>query len=841
MLDERDSGVFQQDQEPGPNNAVSTPTPAPLIKATKENMLPGLAGNPPSIGSQQHLPMDQPKKQLSIGCEDTRRPSKRNAKGKNQKDKPPAELLASTTDTGSTTVLQRQVEAAEVPTSSVDTLYPEEIPRKAVKQEGILSSVTNTMPASNPPQSVGKQSANHLASKVDPVSAQEIATTSISLADSAGAPSIPAVVNLPRRLSLYEILQDVKKPEGSKVNPDQKQSKEAPQAQDKVQEIIPQQAQESKGSRAQPEQDQYKEAPQAPQAPQAQDHDQDQATQRSIGSAVEPKRDQTKEALQAHGGGQEVSKEPAQKFEESSIEPEHEPPIKALGVENHGQTPKGPPVRYKAEAKHDEFKQTFQAPDNGQEAKGETAPDWDVQDGLFATAFDTNTKTSGVPEPAQQYDSASVDVDAIMDTPRTSSDNKAIESVPLQSIDVAFWSSKQAPGWADTVRAVTSNNATATGKQEQKGLAQLPRRRKTTLIPAVPDMRNLKRLTARIDPFEQSKAEVEKVDELVVSGTNAEIQRKAQPPDESDEKSELPDLAAGADLYPKPEKAQSPHAHSSCQSETQTDTQLIEPAVEAPGKVGNADIMASKSSVGQTSPLKAARPTPLRTEFEIHGGDNSAYHNTESMFATPNAYTRLQDVANEDLEKAKIDDAEALVSRTPTPEYSTPPERTHKASRATSHTSNAQECSSAGITPSPAPEQTESGLPGTVPFPVLKKMNDEAKPDMDSLSSTAIRPPQSPSKTTSARPVSPTGEDMLDVSNSMDNSDETLKGDTSDETLKENNGVADDGLNHNIKQNGVQQHSTGTILSVSFCKCIGRILILSKQQPDEQSRIRERP
>ena len=170
------------------------------------------------------------------------------------------------------------------------------------------------------------------------------------------------------------------------------------------------------------------------------------------------------------------------------------------------------------------------------------------------------------------------------------------------------------------------------------------------IVPAVPDMHKLHQLLMKQKQAEESNIGVNNAQEAMASG-------------EYDEARDSP---------PVSQDAGPSHATTVSKSQEGTISQTDRPAVRAPKELGQPDLAARKSSVGQTSSPAETRSPPLRTNLEVQSTDNSTDDPAKTAISSSNTFSQLQDFMNEDPAVVPSSESKILTSRSPSPEYSTP-------------------------------------------------------------------------------------------------------------------------------------------------------------------------
>ena len=170
------------------------------------------------------------------------------------------------------------------------------------------------------------------------------------------------------------------------------------------------------------------------------------------------------------------------------------------------------------------------------------------------------------------------------------------------------------------------------------------------IVPAVPDMHKLHQLLMKQKQAEESNIGVNNAQEAMASG-------------EYDEARDSP---------PVSQDAGPSHATTVSKSQEGTISQTDRPAVRAPKELGQPDLAARKSSVGQTSSPAETRFPPLRTNLEVQSTDNSTDDPAKTAISSSNTFSQLQDFMNEDPAAVPSSESKILTSRSPSPEYSTP-------------------------------------------------------------------------------------------------------------------------------------------------------------------------
>lgn len=205
---------------------------------------------------------------------------------------------------------------------------------------------------------------------------------------------------------------------------------------------------------------------------------------------------------------------------------------------------------------------------------------------------------------------------------------------------------------ADTAALARRNNEAADITPRAKHHEPRTRKPVNIMVPAVPDMHKLNQLLMKQKQTEQSNVGVTSAQEARASG----------------------DCDEAGDSTPVSKDSGPSYATAVFKSQEVTVPRFDKPAVSAPKELSQPDLPARKSSVRQTSvPVDTRRP-PLRMGLAVRTTENPSYDPAKLAFSTSNTFTHLQDFMNEDQAGSPSCESKTLTPRSPTPEYSTPPE-----------------------------------------------------------------------------------------------------------------------------------------------------------------------
>lgn len=669
---------------------------------------------------------------------------------------------------GKTLKKQKDKQRAEVPALSTDTGPSKAIPPASVGPAEILTPVTNLASEENvPAEPVRKHRQNFRGSMPSIESRKTIPPGLVKSTDDKETLSYPAPGKMPRRSSLYEILQDVKNSKLSKPEPEVKEAKDKCQLEGDNLGIPQQDVKESKASK--PDSD-TKGTQETTQTRSNKPEIQEQDLKKSKASKPEPETTESKGIPQIEGDKLGIQKEDVMASEASKPASEAKTSdVKSQAKGDNGQVVKEPNVKKskapKPKAETKGKKEPTQPQENRQEMKNQPESYLGLQVELFAAGFNTVTEA-----------------------PTPTSSEKTIEPGRSQPADSPLESSTQAPGIVESTIAaptliVPAEEAIAQPKTREEGsfsqvVADKPKQRASTQLlskpikfvpPVVPDMRKLNKLLMEEQRAKQGDTEAKKVKVAAKDTAHGEIKHSAQSPKKSKK--------APRQSKPTPEPGpqhrieDSGSSRQSVERESQTAASLDpeQSAASTPKRIGIADSSAKGSSIYQTPPSVGPWPPPVRTDLTASRDDDPAYNTAKSAFATPNLFSELQEIKDGKTEDEVVSDqVKGSDPRSPSPEYSTPPEHSPEASPINSITSRPHDHGSHGSVESPSPVQR-----GT-----LKQMNEDTQSNIVKIPSSLDQPQVSGDETTLASLKAPPVQTIDRLSDSADLSSETLKGDS---------------------------------------------------------------
>lgn len=724
------------------------------IEPSKENSPP----DPVTISSPTVTRQPVPSKQRQQRPVPDEEPKRRKTT-KRQKDKHRAEVSVSSTDPG----------------TSKATLPATVGPAK------ILTPVTNAASAeNNPSEPLHKHRQNFRLSMPSTESGTNIPPGLVK--DNTQTPSQPVPGKMPRRSSLYEILQDVQSSKTSKLEPVIKQAKGKSQVEGDKQGDPKQDVKESKSSKSDPDMKEFQETIQKGRDKLRIQQD----VEESQVSKPEPETKESKETLRTEGDKSRTSKNDTKTSKASKPAPEVKTSVEKSQVKgDNSQKVQERDVKKSKAPKHKPRIKGSKAPPQPQEhrreVKTQPAGEFGLQVDVFAAGFNT-----------------------ITEAPTPSSSKNAMEPVHSQPADSAGDPSTQAPQVlgaaivgpttiAPAEKAIAkpkaqkenSSSQIAADTPKQRGSTQLSRKPVGIVPPAVPDVRKLNKLLMEEQRAQQGDTAAKKAKMTAEDTAGGEVKQSAKPPKKSQQAPRQSKPASRLGLQHGIEDSGSSRQTVALESQPPTTLDPEQSAASTPKQIGIADWPGKGSSIYQTPPSVGPRPPPLNTDLSAHRDDNSAYNTANSAFATPNLFSQLQEVSDKNESRDIPDQAKAFNARSPTPEFATPPEHSPEARPTSSITSRPHDHGSQGIVESPSPLQRRT----------LRQLKEDTESHIDTIPSPPNESQVSRDMITLARAKSPPDEATDRLSDSADLSSETLKGDSV---------AADDDSDQHVERDGKQ-------------------------------------
>ncbi|KAG6991406.1 hypothetical protein G7Y79_00052g087460 [Physcia stellaris] len=708
------------------------------IEPSKENAPPETLAVSSSAITHQAIPPKQ-RQQRSIPSEE----SQRGKVLKKQKDKQRVEVPALPTDTGPSKAMPpASVGPAEILTPLTNLASEENVPAEPVRKH--RQSFQGSMPSTE--------------------SRKFVPPRSVKSTDDKETPSHPTPEKMPRRSSLYEILQDVKNSKLSKPEPEVKEAKDRGQVQDDDLGIPKQELKQSKASK--PASD-MKENPETIQIGNNKLEIQEQDVKKSEASKLEPETTESKGTPLIEGDELGIQKKDIMPSKTSKPVPE----ATTSDMKSQAKVDTGPGVKEpnmkksKAPKRKPETKgkkEPTQPQESRQEIKTQPESYLGLQVELFAAGFNTVTEA-----------------------PTSTSSEKAIEPVRSQPADSAFDSSTQALETVESTNAVPtlmvpaeaaiaeskvpaegSSSQVVADKSKQGASTQMSRKPMKSVPPAVPDMRKLNELLMEEQRAKQGDTEAKKVKVAAKDTTHVEMKQSAQSPKKSKKAPRQSKITPEPGPQHRIEGSGSSRQNLELEAQPAASLDPEQSAASTPKRVDIAEPPAKVSSIYQTPPSLALRPPPVRTDLAASRDDDSAYETAKSAFATPNLFSDLQEITDGKIEDEVVSDqVKAFNPRSPSPEYSTPPEHSPEASPKNSITSKPHDHGSHGSVETPSPLQR-----GT-----LRQTNEDTQSSLVKIPSSPDQSHVSGDETSLKAPP----EGTIDrLSHGVDLSSETLKGDS---------------------------------------------------------------
>ncbi|KAG6993975.1 GDP dissociation inhibitor [Physcia stellaris] len=649
---------------------------------------------------------------------------------------------------------QKDKQRVEVPALPPDTGPSKAMPPASVGPAEIHTPLTNLASEENVPvEPVRKHRQSFQGSMPCTESRKFVPPRSVKSTDDKETPSHPTPEKMPRRSSLYEILQDVKNSKLSKPEPEVKEAKDRGQVQDDDLGIPKQELKQSKASK--PASD-MKENPETIQIGNNKLEIQDQDVKKNTLIEGDELGIQKKDIMPSK------TSKPVPEATTSDVKPQAKVDTGPGVKEPNMKKSKAPKRKPETKGK----KEPTQPQESRQEIKTQPESYLGLQVELFAAGFNTVTEA-----------------------PTSTSSEKAIEPVRSQPADSALDSSTQALGTDQSTIAVPTlvvpaEEAMAESKVPEEGRSsqmvadkskegastQLSRKPIKSVPPAVPDMRKLNELLMEEQRAKQGDTEAEKVKVAAKDTAHGEIKQSAQSPKKSKK------APRQSKLIPEPGPQHRIEDSGSSRQNVELESQpaaSLDPeqsaASSTPKRVDIAEPSAQISSIYQTPPSVGLRPPPVRTDLTASRDDDPAYETAKSAFATPNLFSDLQEITDGKIEDEVVSNqVKAFNPRSPSPEYSTPPEHSPEASPKNSITSKPYDHGSQGSVESPISLQR-----GT-----LKQMHEDTRSDVKKIPSPLDQPLVSGDETTITSLKASPDEATARLSNTTDLSSETLKGDS---------------------------------------------------------------